>query len=128
MNNSVAQYLRVLKKHLACDNSKRKQLMLRFQSMLNTLLADCPAPTKQELYDAFGSPEELANTLSEEITPEDTAQYWRKQKARRIIAGILVALLLGATAYVFFVKQTPITSYDEGIAYPSEEYISTTTP
>ena len=128
MNKSVAQYRRALKKLLFCSSSKREQLMLRFQSMLNTLLADCPAPTKQELYDAFGSPEELANTLSEEITQEDTARYRRMQKARRIIAGILVGLLLIATVYVFFIKHKPITSYDEGIAYPTEQYSPLPTP
>jgi len=128
MNKPVAQYRRALKKLLFCSSSKREQLMLRFQSMLNTLLADCPAPTKQDLYDAFGSPEELANTLSEEITQEDTARYRRMQNARRIIAGIIASLLLIVTVYVFFVKQKPITSYDEGIAYPTEQYSPLPTP
>ena len=128
MNKPVAQYRRALKKLLFCSSSKREQLMLRFQSMLNTLLADCPAPTKQDLYDAFGSPEELANTLSEEITPEDTARYRRMQNARRIIAGILIGLLLIASVYVFFVKQKPLVSVDEHIDYPIEPYIPSSNP
>ena len=128
MNKPVAQYRRALKKLLFCSSSKQEQLMLRFQSMLNTLLADCPAPTKQELYDAFGSPEELANTLSGEITPEETARYHRTQKAHRMIAGILAGLLLIASVYVFFVKQKPLVSVDEKIDYPTETYIPPSNP
>lgn len=102
--------------------------MLRFQSMLKGFLEDYPSPTTQELYNAFGSPEELAKSFSADVPPEETARYWKKQKVRRIIAGILVGLLLIATVYVFFEKQSPLISYDEGIVYPSGEYTPPTTP
>lgn len=102
--------------------------MLRFQSLLKGFLEDYPSPTTQELYTAFGTPEELAKSFSADIPPEEAARYWKKQKVRRIIAGILVGLLLLAAVYVFFEKQSPLISYDEGIVYPSEEYIPSAAP
>ena len=123
MNRSVAQYRRAFKKQLACSRSTQEQLTLRFQSMLNGFLEDYPSPTMQELYNALGSPEELAKSFSADIPAEEAVRYARKQTARRVIVGILVGLLLIATVYVFFVKQSPLISYDEGIVYSSEEHM-----
>lgn len=102
--------------------------MLRFQSLLKGFLEDYPSPTTQELYTAFGTPEELAKSFSADIPPEEAARYWKKQKVRRVIAGILVALLLLATVYVFFVKQKPLVSVDEKFDYPVESYIPSSNP
>lgn len=115
MNNSVAQYEKELKKELPCRGSEQKKLLSRFRVMLGSFLEENPAPTAQELRAAFGPPEAMAAVLSDGISPEEKTRYQNGTKLRRVIAGILAALLLLAVVYVFLIKQRPITSVDEDI-------------
>jgi hypothetical protein len=113
MNNSVTRYEKELKKKLPCRRSEQNKLLSRFHVMLGSFLEENPAPTAEELHTAFGPPEAMAAVLSDGISPEEKARYQNGMKLRRVIVGVLAALLLLATIYVFFIKQRPITSVDE---------------
>lgn len=115
MNNSVAQYERAVKKKLACGGSERRKLLERLRLMLDSYLEENPSPTTEELHTAFGPPASMAEVLSDGISPEEKARYHKSKKLLRVVAAALVAILLLATIYVFFIKQRPITSVDEGI-------------
>lgn len=115
MNNSVAQYEKELKKKLPCGGNELKKLLSRFQVMLSSFLEENPNPTAEELHTAFGPPEAMAEVLSDGISPEEKARYQNGKKLRRVMAGILAALVLLATIYVFFIKQRPLTSVDDDI-------------
>ncbi len=128
MNNSVAQYERAVKKKLACGGSERRKLLERLRLMLDSYLEENPSPTAEELQNAFGPPASMAEVLSEGISPEEKARYHRSKKLLRVIAAALVAILLFATIYVFFIKQRPITSVDEAIIGPEITNTTTTMP
>ena len=115
MNNSVTRYEKELKKKLPCRRSEQNKLLSRFHVMLGSFLEENPAPTAQELRAAFGPPEAMAAVLSDGISPEEKTRYQNGTKLRRVIAGVLAALLLLATIYVFFIKQRPLISVDEDI-------------
>lgn len=113
MNSSVARYRRAVKKHLACGTAARKRLMDKLHTMLGAFLDENPTPTEDELHNAFGPPETVAAMLSEEITPEEKARYRRGKILLRSAAAVLLILIVMASAYIFFMKQIPLTTVDQ---------------
>lgn len=123
MTAVIEQYKRSLKRHLHCDRITKRHLMARFESTLNVYLDDFGWPTawpnRQDLENAFGPPEQMAELLSSEIPLELKARYAKAGKIRRAVLIVLIALLLLFSIYTFFIKQKPLTSVDEGIVYPT---------
>lgn len=109
MTSCTVQYKRKLKENLRCSCSAKRKLLDRFDDSLREYLDENPSPTMEELSTAFGPPEEMARTLMENVDEADKAAYSKFLVARRVTAGILAAVLLAFSAYVFFLKEIPMT-------------------
>lgn len=118
MNKAVARYMRALKRKLPCSGWTRKTVMARFQTMLDSFLEDHPDPAEEALYDAFGTPEDMAKELSSGIPREETARFFRKKQLQKIGAYVLIAVILIFAVYAFFFKEIPVFSVDEGYIIP----------
>lgn len=118
MNKAVARYMRALKRKLPCSGWTQKTVMARFQTMLDTFLEDHPDPAEEALYDAFGTPEDMAKELASGIPQEETARFFRKKQLQKIGAYALIAAILVFAVYVFFFKEIPMTFVDEGYVIP----------
>lgn len=99
MTATIEQYKRRLKRHLRCDSLTKQRLMSRFEGMLNVYLGDFgwPAswPGKQDLENAFGTPEQMAKILMEEIPADVIARCRRRRCFFQItIVAISVVLLV----------------------------------
>lgn len=111
--SSVTQYKTQLRKHLTCSGPARKRLLGQFDASLSCLLEENPNPDLEALNWAFGSPDKMAHTLMENVTPEEQRRYRTSQLLRRFLAGILLCVFLLFTAYVFLEKQKPLYTADE---------------
>ena len=132
MTAAIEQYKRRLKRRLRCDSVMKQQLMGRFEGMLNVYLGDSgwPAswPGKQDLENAFGSPEQMARILMDEIPANVTAKYRKKKKVKKAIVAILIAALVLLTVYIWIYKDVGITSVDDvgPVETPGMSYIEMT--
>lgn len=119
MTAAIEQYKRKLKRRLHCDGSTKRRLMDRFEGMLNVYLGDSgwPAswPGKQDLENAFGTPDQMARILMDEIPADVFAKYQRKRQILRIIAAIAIAALLAYSIYVTLFAPYTIVSKSEVI-------------
>lgn len=114
MNEAALQYRRAVRKHLRCGRAAKRRLEGKLVGLLDTFLEDDPAPDRAALEAAFGTPEELAATLMEELAPEERLQWRRRRLAVRVVCVALAALLAVFSVYTFFFKERPvqITTYE----------------
>lgn len=108
MADGLKQYKKELGRLLPCPRKTRRQLVARLDAYRDSEMADNPSPTYEQLVSGFGPPEEMAQTLSMELTPQDRAAYRRNRLAYRAAAVALAAALLVFTVYIWILKTTPI--------------------
>lgn len=124
MTAAIERYKRRLKRCLHCGSITKRRLMDRFEGMLNVYLSDSgwPAswPGKQDLENAFGTPEQMARILMDEIPHNVIAKYRRKKRILRVIGAVIVAALLAQVVYLSFFKEFTLTSKGEIIINGTE--------
>lgn len=113
MMNTVLQYERLLKKQLRCTTAVRKRLLEKFRGALLVFLEETPEPSLNQLREAFGPPEEMAQVLMTEVSPEENTEYRRNRRIRRIAVGVIAVVFALFTMYVYFEKQKPVTIINE---------------
>lgn len=113
MNEHVNQYEKQLRKHLTCTRKAKEKLLNHFEYMLLHFLSDNGSPTTEDLHQAFGTPDEMAQTLMAQVSPEEQAQYRRVLIIKRVLIGILLTMFLVLTTYIYFYKEKPINVTDE---------------
>lgn len=113
MTDTVLQYEKLLKKQLRCTTAVRKRLLEKFRGALLVFLEETPDPNLNQLREAFGPPEEMAQVLMTEVSPEEMVEYCRNTRIRRIAAGVIAVVLVLFTMYVYFEKQKPLITTDE---------------
>lgn len=90
MNNAnIRRYGRELKKSVR-GFRLRKQLMAEFERSLAPLLEELPSPSYEDLVDAFGPPEHLAEMLLHEVDVRPLS--WKAKAA--LAVGILAILFV----------------------------------
>lgn len=94
MTDGVCKYRRSVKRLLLCGGDVRSDLIARMDKMLTSFQSENPAPSFEELAKSFGTPEEMAQELMLDITPEEQETYCRKRRTVRIIAGVAAVLAL----------------------------------
>ena len=80
MNRDTKKYLKEVRAEIPCSSDKKKQLMHAFLTSLENYLCDNPDASYQDIVDAFGTPKEMAETLSENISESDARKYRRKKR------------------------------------------------
>lgn len=109
MVNTAAKYRRALKKQLRCTKAVKFRLLAGFDKTLHIFLEDHTDPSMDDLISAFGAPEEMANTLMAQTTPQEHARCQKKLLFTRILSGILIGILISLTVYIWFVKEMGLT-------------------
>lgn len=112
MINAAVQYRRALKKKLRCGRDVKNRLLESFDSTLSAYLEEHPDPNMDDLTIAFGPPVEMAEVLMTEVTPQEKTQYRKNSTIHKILIALLAAFLLFSTIYIWFYKETALTSTD----------------
>ena len=88
--------------------------------MLHTYLEENPSATAADMETAFGSSDEMARILMDELTHHEHEQYRRRKAAVRMIAAIALAAFVLFTIYIYFVKEIGITIEDNVVEIPTD--------
>lgn len=103
MNHPIKQYKRELNRHLPLRFSARKKAIQRLQPAMDAFTEEHPAFTVEQMHAAFGSPEDMAQLLTQQSPPEEQAKYLRqKQQTKFLLWGLAVLVLLFAVYVCFF--------------------------
>ena len=113
MVNAVVQYRQALEKKLRCSKDIKDHLLEGFDKTLDTYLEEYSNPTREDLVAAFGPPEEMAEILMTEVTPQEQAQYRKFTLFKQILTIILVILLAISTVHLWFYKEVGLSSTDD---------------
>ena len=105
MNRNIARYQRTLKQNLTCAAPTRRALLRKFQSSLDAFLEETPSPTEAALTAAFGTPQEMAAVLMEDVSQKEAAKWSNCRKYGKIIAAVLYAVFF---IYLLYLSQQPV--------------------
>lgn len=109
---SVTRYKKELQKKLLCSRKDKEILLEQYEGMLNGFLEETPSPSREQLEDAFGPPENMAETLLASVTAEDLVRYQKGHRVMRVLAKVLVGIALAAsialTVKLYLDSQIPV--------------------
>lgn len=113
MNKPTKRYLRSIRKNLDCSFFTRRRVMKPFERTLGLYLEEKPEPYEEDLVEAFGLPEELAEYMMESVTPGQRTRYRVGRWAVRVLAAALAAVLLFYTVVILRYKLRGFEIVDE---------------
>lgn len=90
LNKPAKQYFREAKSFLSCGLRRRRRIIAEIRTLLIQYCQENPDAQLEDLFDAFGTPEELANTL---FTPSRAEKLSRKKRARLCLFVLCICLL-----------------------------------
>lgn len=100
------KYLHELRRHLRCSRKSKNRLLEQFTAYQRDAIDD--TPDYDQMVTMFGPPDEMAQTLMEEVTQVEMHAY-RRSKLRIVAAGIAACVLwIMFTMYVYWMKSIPI--------------------
>lgn len=113
MNAVSNAYIRAVKRQLTCSAKTKRRLINQLNKTMSDFLDENPYATLEALHAGFGTPEQLATTMMQDLPQSEYSEFRKKKKLNQTLAGTLVLLFVCFTIYVFFIKQNPIESYVE---------------
>ncbi len=119
MNHEAALYEKALRKQLHCTGNTKKYLLQQFRSSLSTYLDEHPSPTRADLQDAFGPPEDMAKVLMENVSEAEVKTYRKRTLFLKIITVVLLAIILIQVIYSAFFKDYTLVTDDSIIIEPA---------
>lgn len=125
MNNSARRYKSKLKRKLQCSRATKAKFLNEFSHSLDGFLDENPDASFNDLSDAFGPPEEMANILMDKVDAQEKRTYRLCQLLMYIVIVLLAIVLALTTISVFFWKEKPVTR--ETDISTSNEFVVTDT-
>lgn len=113
MANAIAQYRKVVKAKLRCDNTEKERILKRFDHILSAYAEEHDTPAMDDLTAAFGPPEEMADMLMSEVPSQEQKRYRKRTLLMQLLIGVLALVLALSTIYIWFYKDTGLSSSDE---------------
>ena len=94
-DNTLAQYFRDVKKLLPCSAKEKQRCIDELEADVTAFLEHHPATSLTEIYDSIGSPESIAKSFMDRVSPNELSH--KLSAKRKIVVGILaIALVLAA--------------------------------
>lgn len=97
---NIKKYLRAINRALPLTHKKRKNVMTHFSKGVWEYYAEQPDMTIEDIYQEFGTVEEVVESLMEEIPSEYVIQH---MKLKRILMYILICTVICITGYMIFI-------------------------
>lgn len=128
MNDGFQKYRRAVRRNLRCTRAVKQRLLARLEQFREDALGGPEGCTYEQAVADFGPPEELARTLTMEVSPEEQQSYRKRRLVRYIIAAVLLLCYLITSTYIIYIKQVTVITATENIRevevppeYESEE-------
>lgn len=123
MNTSAIAYRNKVSHFLKCSKRTKKVLLSNLDQLLSTYLIDEPNAVDDDIFLAFGPPEQMAKTLYEDV-PATEKKKLHRNKALIVSGVVLVALVvLFCISYLTAIHNAspPVYVDEETIIYVTEE-------
>lgn len=108
MNYNIKKYIKEVEIMLPCNRKNKKIVMGVFLHSIENYLSDYPNSTYDDLVEAFGTPTEMAETLSETLSENDIKKYKYNKKLMFWIFVILLFLFVIYSIYIFCFATVPV--------------------
>ncbi|MCD7880418.1 MAG: hypothetical protein LUG47_01815 [Clostridiales bacterium] len=117
MNKTWSAYQKAIKRGLYCGRKVKKRLLAELDGMAAPLLAENPAPTREELETALGTPEAVSASLMEGVSQQERATYRRNRLLLRIGLVVFVLALVIFTLWLVYMYSIPIEVVETTYVY-----------
>lgn len=116
--SNVKKYRRQVRRQLRCFGKKKRTLLQKLDGSLALIETDDEMPTWDDLIQALGSPEEMALSLSSELTDKDRKKYRRILFSLRFVCiALIAALVIFAYLHIKIALAMPFVFEDTIIIY-----------
>ena len=116
--SNVKKYRRQVRRQLRCFGKKKHTLLQKLDGSLALIETDDEMPTWDDLIQALGSPEEMALSLSSELTDKDRKKYRRILFSLRFVCiALIAALVIFAYLHIKIALAMPFVFEDTIIIY-----------
>ena len=116
--SNVKKYRRQVRRQLRCFGKKKRTLLQKLDGSLALIETDDEMPTWDDLIQALGSPEEMALSLSSELTDKDRKKYRRILFSLRFVyIALIAALVIFAYLHIKIALAMPFVFEDTIIIY-----------
>lgn len=113
-NKPTKKFFQEAKAFLNCPYSQKRQKIKVLEKTLLLYLQEHPTPSEEDLFDAFGTPEELANAI---FSPQPYTEKLSRKRIWRLFFVLLVCCLLVITARCIYLQYYWNKSMEEDIGY-----------
>lgn len=127
MAHDAAKYRKALSRHLPCCRSAKARVLKEFSASMDAYLEEYPHASYAQLCEAFGPPEDMAQTLYAQVTPKEIGTYKTRQNILRVIGAVALAAFLAVTVYIYFYMRKPLEHTDTVTRLPTYQ-ITPTSP
>lgn len=114
------QYMRELRNHLRCSRKTRKRLIEHFSAYQRDAIDE--APDYDQMVTLFGPPDEIAQTLMEEVTSEEQMAYAQSKLVKKIATILLATAFVLSSLYVMFWKEISVIEVETNTYYGEPNY------
>ena len=91
MNDTLKQYLREVKRLLPCSAGEKKRCIDELEADVTAFLECHPNASLTELYESIGSPESIAKSFMDRVSPNELSH---KLSAKRKVAICVIAIIV----------------------------------
>ena len=105
----IEKYLFEIQNNLVCSNKAKKNIISEIEGFVYDYAEVKGVTDISELYEHFGTPEEMARTYLSQADPKKIAKAVRVKKA--VIIGVIVAILLFAISLVIALLDSHKSNY-----------------
>lgn len=111
--DSWKQYKKAVRAALQCSRKQKDQLLKQLEEFKQSDIPDSEGKSFEQYIMDFGPPEEMANSLMENISKEELVQFQKGNQRLRFILCILIAAVIVGTIYIWFEKSNPVVVHDQ---------------
>lgn len=105
------KYLHELRRHLRCSRKTQNRLLEQFTAYQRNAIDD--TPDYGQMVTMFGPPQEMAQTLMEEVTVEERNAYSRNILLGKAVAIAMALCFVFFFMYIMFIKEITVIEYKE---------------
>lgn len=127
-NRYVRKYHRMVKCAIPRDYPHRTRIVGNMQDLVETYIAEHPDAGYEELQEQFGSPEELAASLVDNLTSEEVLRLFKRRKwwGIAVVVTAIVAAFLITVGLINIAERSRVVEITEVLTiYEDEPYSET---
>ena len=121
IEKEIEKYLFEIQNNLVCSNKAKKNIISEIEGFVYDYAEVKGVTDISEIYEHFGTPEEMARTYLSQADPKKIAKAVRVKKA--VIIGVIVALVMVAASLLISLMD----AHKSHIGYVEKHYVETNT-